>query len=224
MAIPIAIKIRAKKLGVLMRDARLSSGRTMKECAEAIGVTSKRIATFEKGESSPSLPELESLAFYLEAPLDHFWGDTSISRENQFDRSSFDKMVLLRQRIIGAKLRMARQEADLTMASLAESVGISTGMLRHYERSERSIPLPELEHMLKQMNISIDEFRDQSGPVGQWVSQERNIEQFLELPPELKEFVSKPINQPYLELAQRLSEMSVDQLRAVAEGLLDITL
>ncbi|MBC8509927.1 MAG: hypothetical protein H8D34_34190, partial [Chloroflexi bacterium] len=83
---------------------------------------------------------------------------------------------------------------------------------------------PELEHMLKQLNISIDEFRDQTGPVGQWVVQERAIEQFSELPPELQDFVSKPINQPYLELAQRLSEMSVDQLRAVAEGLLDITL
>jgi len=37
-------------------------------------------------------------------------------------------------------------------------------------------------------------------------------------------FVLKPINLPYLELAKRLSEMSVDKLRDVAEGLLEITL
>ncbi len=224
MAADIAIKIRAKKLGVLLRDARLASGKTLKECAEVLGVTSKRISSFEKGDSSPSLPELEALAFYLDAPLEHFWGDTSISFEKQFDRSSIGKTVALRQRIIGARLRIARQEAGLTMTGLADSVGISVGMLRQYERSERPIPLPELEHMLMQMNISIDEFRDQTGPVGQWVSQERAIKQFLELPAELQEFVGKPINQPYLELAQRLSGMSVDQLRAVAEGLLDITL
>ncbi|MBM3144657.1 MAG: helix-turn-helix transcriptional regulator [Chloroflexi bacterium] len=224
MAVPLAITIRAKKLGVLLRNARLASGRTLKECGEAIGVSSKRIASFERGDSSPSLPELETLAFYLDIPLDHFWGDTSISLEKKYDRKKIDKMVLLRRRIIGAKLRLARQEAGLSMASVAESVGISTGLLRQYERSERPIPLPELEGMLKLMNLSIDEFRDQTGPVGQWVSQEKAIQRFLGLPPELQEFISKPINQPYLELAQRLSKMSVDQLRAVAEGLLDITL
>ena len=45
----------------------------------------------------------------------------------------------------------------------------------------------------------------------------------LEMPLDLQVFVSKPINRPYLELAIRLSEMSVDRLRAVAEGLLEIT-
>jgi hypothetical protein len=44
------------------------------------------------------------------------------------------------------------------------------------------------------------------------------------LPVELQDFVSKPINRPYLEIAHRLSEMPADQLRAVAEGLLAITL
>ena len=50
------------------------------------------------------------------------------------------------------------------------------------------------------------------------------MQDFKEMPPELQAFVAKPINLPYLELAQRLSEMSVDKLRAVAEGLLEITL
>jgi len=224
MAVPIAIKIRAKKLGVLLRDARMSAGKTLKQCGDVLGVSSKRIAAYEKGDNSPSLPELETLAFYLDAPLDNFWGDSSVSVEKKFDRANLDKMVMLRRRIIGAKLRLARQEADLTMKALADKVGISIGMLRAYERSERPIPLPELEFLLKELNITIEELRDQAGPVGQWVIQERNIEKFLELPPELQEFVSKPINQPYLELAQRLSGMSVDQLRSVAEGLSDITL
>ncbi|MBC8506731.1 MAG: helix-turn-helix transcriptional regulator [Anaerolineales bacterium] len=224
MAVPIAIKIRAKKLGVLLRDARTSAGKTLKQCGDAIGVSSKRIASYEKGDSSPSLPELETLAFYLDASLDNFWGDSSVSLEKSSDRANLEKMVMLRRRIIGAKLRLARQEAGLTMKALAESVGISIGMLRSFERNERPIPLPELEFMLKELDITIEELRDQTGPVGQWVSQERAIEKFIELPPELQEFVGKPINQPYLELAQRLSEMSVDQLRSVAEGLLDITL
>ncbi len=47
---------------------------------------------------------------------------------------------------------------------------------------------------------------------------------FTEMPLELQEFILKPVNQPYLELAQKLSQMSVDKMRDVAEGLLDITL
>ena len=47
---------------------------------------------------------------------------------------------------------------------------------------------------------------------------------FIELPIELQEFILKPVNQPYLEIAQKLSRMSVDKMRDVAEGLLDITL
>jgi hypothetical protein len=50
------------------------------------------------------------------------------------------------------------------------------------------------------------------------------VEKFLELPDELQVFLTQPVNRPYLELAVRLSEMSRDKLRSVAEGLLDITL
>jgi hypothetical protein len=50
------------------------------------------------------------------------------------------------------------------------------------------------------------------------------VEKFLELPDDLQAFLTQPVNRPYLELAVRLSEMSRDKLRSVAEGLLDITL
>jgi hypothetical protein len=72
--------------------------------------------------------------------------------------------------------------------------------------------------------LSMRDFRDQSGPVGRWAIQKKALEDFSELPLEMQQFISKPVNLPYLELAQRLSEMSVDRLRGVAEGLLEITL
>ena len=50
------------------------------------------------------------------------------------------------------------------------------------------------------------------------------MQQFLDLPKELQAFVCQPVNRPYLELAMKLSSMSTDKLRSVAEGLLDITL
>jgi hypothetical protein len=84
--------------------------------------------------------------------------------------------------------------------------------------------VPDLEILGDKLKQSIKYFEDQHGPVGMWTAQQRALEDFKELPAELQIFVSKPINRPYLELAQRLSEMSVEKLRAVAEGLLEITL
>ena len=73
------------------------------------------------------------------------------------------------------------------------------------------------------LNRSIREFQDQKGPVGAWNAQQSAIRDFLALPQDIQTFITKPINRPYLDLAIRLSEMSVDKLRAVAEGLLEIT-
>jgi hypothetical protein len=53
---------------------------------------------------------------------------------------------------------------------------------------------------------------------------EDTVKQFLEMPVELREFVAMPVNRPYLQLAMKLSNMSRDKLRSVAEDLLDITL
>ena len=52
---------------------------------------------------------------------------------------------------------------------------------------------------------------------------EEAIQHFLELPMELRQFVALAVNRPYLELARKLSTMSRDKLRSVAEDLLDIT-
>jgi len=96
--------------------------------------------------------------------------------------------------------------------------------LNAYELGEDAVPLPELEILAKAFNSSIREFQDKSGPVGTWFSKQRILSDFQELPSELQNFASKPVNQPYLEVAKRLSEMQVEKLRSVAEVLLEITL
>jgi transcriptional regulator with XRE-family HTH domain len=226
MVNPIALKIRAKKLGVLIRDARIATGKSLKECAEAIGITNSRMSAYERGEKSPSLPELEALAFYLGVPTRHFWGKESRTddSEQRVESINLERLIALRCRIVGALLRKARLDVDMSMKDLAVSVGITANRLKTYEIGAQPVPLPELEGMASQLDLSIDYFRDKEGPVGKWDIQQRSIQRFLDLPADLQEFVTKPVNVPYIELAQRLSGMSVDQLRAVAEGLLEITL
>jgi transcriptional regulator with XRE-family HTH domain len=117
-----------------------------------------------------------------------------------------------------------RIKAGLSTEELAEQAGIASENVQSYEQGEAPIPLPELEILAQVLNNSIGEFEDHQGPIGSWFANKRNINEYLGLPPELKEFVSQPNNRPYLELAVRLSELKVERLRALAEGLLEITL
>ena len=84
--------------------------------------------------------------------------------------------------------------------------------------------MPFLEALLSVLGTRLETLFDQNGPVGQWLISQKAMEKFLELPHEIQTFVCQPVNRPYLELAMKLSEMSKDRLRSVAEGLLDITL
>jgi len=95
--------------------------------------------------------------------------------------------------------------------------------LRAFELGDNPIPLPELEGLINLLGGSIEDLFDQSGPVGEWMALQQALGEFQQLPRELRDFISKPGNRPYLELAMKLSALSGDKLRSVAESLLDIT-
>jgi transcriptional regulator with XRE-family HTH domain len=218
------ITIRTKKLGVLIRDARLSARRSVQECAEAISVRKSQFKSYEEGIRSPSLPELEALVFYLDLPLEHFWSrEIKSAAGSPIQQIDLPRLLAIRQRKIGALLRQERMNASISIRNLATKTGITSSRIKAYELGESPIPLPELEVLVSTLGGRIESFFDRSGPIGHWMESEETIHEFLELPLELRQFVSAPVNRPYLELAMKLSSMSRDKLRSVAEDLLDIT-
>ena len=219
------IIIREKKLGLLIRDARMAERRSIKECADAIGIKPGLFRAYEEGRRAPSLPELETLVFYLKLPITQFWGSETRSDSSTLSESlDTVRLIALRQRMIGALLRQERNNVNMSIRHLSEKTGVSQSHLKAYELGERAIPVPELEVILTMMGSRIETFFDQSGPVGQWMNSQRASQKFLELSDEMQDFVCQPVNRPYLELAMKLSDMSREKLRSVAEGLLDITL
>lgn len=217
------VKIRSRKLGALLFDARSAKRRSAQECADAMCVTLEQYESYEKGQQPPSLPELESLAYFLDVPLDHFWSSTSLVEQAAAAPRQSERLMKLRNRIIAAHLRMGRTKANLSHRELAAKTGISEDTLRTYESGDAPVNLVDLELLAGALNMRIEDFFDQSGPIGKWRSDQQVVQQFLELNPDLRQFVCKPVNRPYLELASRLSELSVERLRAIAEGLLEIT-
>lgn len=221
----LQIAVRSRKLGLLIRDARLAARKKVADCAAAIHVTPGIFRAYEEGTRAPSLPEVEVLAYYFQLPLQHFWTSDVLSDDPARTATiPLGALIDLRQRILGVLLEQKRQEASLSLRALSEQTGISQGRLRSYEDAGRPIPLPELEALAQALGARLEDFFDQAGPIGEWLNQQRAVQNFLKLPPELQDFACQPVNRPYLDLARNLSTMSTEKLRSVAEGLLDITL
>ncbi len=215
--------LRDRIIGVLLRHTRKQNGRTKAECADALGVSTGTLDAYEEGRESISLPELEVLGYVLDTPISRLL-DHEAEVQTEADDPDFEATIGLRHRIIGALLRQARTEAGLTQEDLAEVLNCSPDCIAEYEHSEQSVPVAELELLAQHLDLPFKHFLDgDRGPVGTWHRQEEIDRDFHELPIPVQRFVTKPINIKYLELAMKLSKMPASKLRAIAEGLLEIT-
>ena len=222
---PEALAIRRKITGVLLQGARLRAGKSKSECAQAIGVATYTITRFENGLSDISLPQLELLAFAWGVSASSFFNSDEQTKLVTEERElPAERVVELRQRIIGVLLRKARTEAGQSKKDVAKVAGVGTTMLTYYESGDRPIPLSKLQEMAEYLKLPVTYFLDEGvGRIGEREQLHNQFERFSDLPVDVREFVSHYINLPYIRVAMRLSSMETDRIRSVAEGLLDIT-
>lgn len=212
---------RARMLGSLIRDARRHAGRTVEDCAAALGLSPEEFAAAEMGDYVISLPELEVLALHLDVPMAHFWGSHQLEKPGEFD---YQALLALRHKIVGGLLRQARLDSGASVAELAEAVELPASQLGAYEMGAAPVPYLVLEKLARELGKSVDFFLDDTrGPLGRHEATKARRQRFGELPAEMQEFVTRPANVNYLETAMRLSEMDVEKLRTIAASILEIT-
>jgi transcriptional regulator with XRE-family HTH domain len=218
------ISLRTRKLGTMIYDARLSRRRTIEECAAVILISPEEFSLLESGKLAPTLPQLEALAFYLDLPIEHFWSQEILStREEGPGIIEKKRLMNIRNKMISARIRLTRTNLNLSFAQLAEKTGISEDNLRMSEQGDHPIALPDLEIITEALQIPLKELFDNHGPIGEWRNRQQAFNKFMELDSTLRDFICLPVNEPYLNLAHRLSGLSVEKLRLVAEALLEIT-
>jgi transcriptional regulator with XRE-family HTH domain len=217
------LQIRGKILGALIRDARLKAGKSTQEIASLLGVTPEQYERYELGGQVISLPELEILAFTLQTPVDRFLEREPANPEDAKSKIIPANLIKLRHRIIGAKMRQKRLDYRVSLDDLALQLGIERSELEAFELGLKPVPVPLLEKLCESLDCTMQEFLDQTATNNPSRAQQIASTDFDSLPPEIRVFIIKPVNRPYLDLAIKLSEMPVDRLRAIAEGLLEIT-
>lgn len=218
--------VKARILGILLADARRASGHNEEEVADLLDLTPGEYRALEAGDAMPSLPQLEVMAYFFNVPVSHFWGGDTlpVKRQESRVRERIPAILALRDRILGVQLQQLREQANLSVADLADQTSLDAKRIRDAERGRISLPLDELEALTQSMQGRLSELVDGHGPVGQQLQAKEDFEQFASLPAELRSFVLQPINRSYLDLAARLSEMDVEKLRGIAEAILEITL
>jgi transcriptional regulator with XRE-family HTH domain len=220
---PDTATIRKKMIGVLLRNARIRAGMTIKDAAEATGFPSSAISDYEYGRRDLSLPQLEIMAYTYRVPITYFWSDDPIPDDEDQDLP-VEQAMELRRRIIGVLLRQARLEADQSQKDLAQVLDCPSGRIASYEFGRTDIPLLELEKLASHLEVSLSYFLDHGiRQVSDQVTGKDELERLAQLPEDVRSFMLEPGNLLYVRVAIQLSTLSAEAIRNVAEGLLEIT-
>jgi transcriptional regulator with XRE-family HTH domain len=217
-------RIRAKMVGVLLRDARLNADRSVAECAALLRIAPEQVEAWEYGDSVPSLPQLEILAYYLGVPVSHFWGINTLDGEQGTVADAQTEYMALRDRMIGALLRQAREEAGLSVEQLSQDSGVEAAQITRYELGEDALPLHHLSVLAGGVRKNVSYFLESSSHIGQWLAIKEEWKHFCGLPDDVRQFAANPLNMGFIEIAIMLSQMPADRLRRVGESVLNITM
>jgi transcriptional regulator with XRE-family HTH domain len=235
------ILTRIKITGVLLRQARLHANLHVDVCAAALSREPVFIVRAEEGQEALTLPQLESLAQVLDVPLEFLLGEQELpAKRPASDSAYYEQLMTLRRKIVGVILQQARMDAERTLNDVAAVLDWEPERLQGVEWGEEPISLVELQVLAEFLGISQEDFIEAGEPSrpadvpepsararqaapGTAPLVGRRPVRLPHLSSELQEFVTKPINGPYLQIAKSLSEMPADILRKLASGLFEIT-
>lgn len=216
-------RLRAKMLGVLIRDARVNADRSIDDCARLLKLAPEEFEQWEFGDISPSLPELEVLASYLDVPVSHFWGAKTLETDHADKRSTQQTFIDLRNHMIGVLLRQAREERGMDITQLSEETQIDADLLEQYELGELPIPMHELSAISSVVNQNMSYFLESESQIGEMLASLEAWKHFNDLPDDLRAFAANPLNIGFIEIALAFSQMENDRLKRIAVSMLDIT-
>lgn len=224
MSLSERLLLRNKILGVMVRNARHAAGKTPDACGAFLGVSASTFSDIEHGERPISLPELEAFAYLVDLPLEHFFGDRLLAENGDGKQPPSEDLVKLRNRVIGVLLGQARTAAGRTQAECAEFLGVPDTRVSAYEVGQIPVPLSELEALAALFNITLETFVDEDhNPLNQQLRRKHAVKELEHLPREVRQFVLEPVNVNYLRTALKLSRLPAEDLRTIAESLLEIT-
>ena len=144
--------IRQKIMGILLRNARLTAGRSQSELAAALRVSKYRYAQYEQGQRDVSLTELEIIAGLCGVPLGYFFDDSApVNDEGSSARAP--AITRIQRKLLGTLVRQARTNAKKTQKDCATHLGVPPRRLADYESGAREMTAAEIDALAAYLQV-----------------------------------------------------------------------
>ena len=214
------IKYLAKNLTI----AREACGKTIKACSMLLDIPTSRLKNYEAGKYIPSLPEIEAFSYLYRIPILSFFQKDAVENHIHTPESvHIQRLVEIRQLIIGTRIHLAREKSEISMKQLSKTTSIPTSRIKRYEEGTTPIGLNDLQKIIDALNLNLDDFFDHESPLGNWqTTQSKNIA-FEHLPREIKEFIADSNSLPFLKVAHNISEIGIDTFINLSDSLAELT-
>ena len=212
-----ARSVRGRILGVLIRKWRIQADRTPTECATFMRAAPQQIDAWEYGDSVPCWPQLELLSLY-------FNGRSADTRDLALasDDAARTEYLLLRQRLIGALLRAAREALGWSIEELGGRIGLDADLVKRFELGEEEIPVSDLAALAQSLKRDLAYFTalPQAPPHARL--RKSTGEMSPESKTELRQFATQSENRAFIKLAMAFKQIKPDDLHRIADALFAI--
>ena len=199
-SLPRYYEIRNRMLGIQVKKNRFQLNLSVEQLAKICDIPDSDLELYESGQASIPLPVLLKISEVLHLPYEKIQVvATSVIEETE------ESPVV------------QSEEVSLQQEPEPSFIGDST-VTDSSAPPVEAIPTESIPEVVSITNTDSD-LLDETP-----VSPQTFNAVFPDMSDELREFIQKPVNLPYLELALKLSRMDAKKLRDIAESLLEITL
>ena len=198
--------LRAKILGALLRQRRQAAQASLEDCANFLQLSPPAVEAWEYGEESPSLPQFELLSSYLA-------GEPTPGNQADY--------VLLRGRVIGVLLRMARDKKAMSADAVAIDSALDADCLRAVELGESDIPLSDLTALAQTLRLDLRELVD--APAADFTPAPAPANPAIDdSQAALRDFEADSDNAAFIRLALAFRHIPAEDLHRIADALFAI--
>jgi transcriptional regulator with XRE-family HTH domain len=139
-------------LGSFVAQRRKTLGFSQIDLANAVHYTGQAISSFEKGDTSPSISVLPSLANFLKLSLDDLLSQNPNPESLKEDNPPFDGTIVC------ANLVALRKQNGYSQSQEGKLLGVSRRTIIHYENGSSIPSLITLETLLSTYHLSCSDF------------------------------------------------------------------
>ncbi len=208
------------QLAAGLLKAREARQLTLKSCSEQLGIPVSRLRNYEEGKYTPSLPEIETLAFIYGLPLSALFEPDEIDHHvREPDADLLQQLMRIRGHIISTNLRMAFEKSGKSLRELNKETGLAISKVKKYLTNALEIPYDGLCALSAELGVDTLSLFDNESSMGQWHVMQERVSRFRMLPEDIQKEVIAEGRTELLRAANRLKDLDHHSLRALSEAL-----